>query len=85
MFLHLGANVIIPKKEVIMIIDLKTAAKAEGTKEFIQLMKKEGYVVVGEGEEKSMVLSTHMNYFSPISSNTLKKRADSFQDMLKNW
>lgn len=85
MFLHLGANMIIPKKDVIMIIDLNTATKAEGTKEFIQLMKKEGYVVVGEGEEKSMVLSTHKNYFSPISSNTLKKRSDSFQDMLKNW
>lgn len=85
MFLHLGANVVIPKKDVIMLIDLKTASKAEGTKEFIQLMKKEGYVVVGEGEEKSMVLCTHMNYFSPISSNTLKKRADSLQEMIKNW
>jgi ribosomal protein S8 len=78
MFLHLGGDVIVPKKDVIAIIDLKNYHKSKITEEFLQVADEEGFVksVAGKGKEKSFVVTTKYVYYSPISSSTLKERAE---------
>lgn len=82
MFLHLGADVIVPKKDVIAIIDIKNNHKSRITDEFLQVADEEGFVrhVTEQGKAKSFVLTTKHVYYSPISSYTLKKRSDSAEE-----
>ena len=81
-FLHLGADVIVPKKDVIAIIDMTSHHKSKVTEEFLQVADEEGFVrhVSEPGKAKSFVLTTKYVYYSPISSSTLKKRADSIDE-----
>lgn len=75
MFIHLGANIIVPTKEVIAIIDVKMKKTAESMVEFLDVADEEGFVInIDEGETKSYVITSKNVYFSPISSMTLKKR-----------
>lgn len=80
MFLHLGSDKIIPKKEVIAILDYKKGTSAI-TREFIQIARDEGFVesISDPNKEKSYVITTEKIFISPISCNTLKKR---FQEAL---
>lgn len=82
MFLHLGADVIVPKKDVIAIIDIKNHHKSRITDEFLQVADEEGFIrhVTEQGKAKSFVLTTKHVYYSPISSSTLKKRSDSIDE-----
>ncbi len=75
MFLHLGADTIIPLKEVILISDRK--GKTAGiNNDFLQLMQEEGMIVdVSAGKPKSFVITDDKVYLSAISSFTLKRRA----------
>ncbi|MCG0238461.1 MAG: DUF370 domain-containing protein [Firmicutes bacterium] len=76
MFLHLGADVVVSLKEVISILDLRTAGKAEATREFLQACRAQNRVVqIADGEPKSVVVTDRHVYLSPISSLTLKKRS----------
>jgi hypothetical protein len=77
MFLHLGADTIIPLKNVILISDRKdNAAGING--EFLNLMQEEGMIVdVSVGNPKSFVIADDKVYLSAISAFTLKKRAGS--------
>ncbi len=76
MFLHLGSDKIVPKKDIIVILDYKKGNSAI-TKEFIQIARDDGFVeTIAEPEkEKSYVITTEKIYVSPISCNTLKKRS----------
>jgi len=77
MFLHVGADVVVSLKRIIAILDLKSVSEAESSQEFIQLAQRGKRVVdVAGGEAKSLVLTDNEAYLSPISSLTLKKRAD---------
>jgi hypothetical protein len=77
MFLHVGADVVVSIKRVISIMDLHSISHAEATREFLSLARTERKVVdVVSGNAKSMVLTADEIYLSPISSLTLKKRAD---------
>lgn len=75
MFLHLGADTIIPLKNVILISDRK--GKSAGiNSEFLNLMQEEGMIIdVSAGNPKSFVIADDNVYLSAISSFTLKKRA----------
>ncbi|MCL6612517.1 MAG: DUF370 domain-containing protein [Peptococcaceae bacterium] len=75
MFLHLGGDKIVPKKDIIAILDYKKGNSAV-TKEFIQIAMDEGFVenISDPDKEKSYVITTEKIYISPISCNTLKKR-----------
>jgi len=75
MFLHLGADVVIPKKDVIMIIDIRTK-KSPVTKEFLQISEDEGFIKSITEKVKSVIITTKDIYMSPISCSTLKKRAE---------
>lgn len=77
MFLHIGADVVVSLKKVIAIMDLRTAEKAVATQDFLSLSRTEKRVIdIADGDAKSLIVTDHEVYLSPISSMTLKKRAD---------
>lgn len=79
MYLHLGSDVVVPKKSIIGIFDLDTATISKHTKNYLALAEKEGRVVnVSYELPKSFVVSIEKNravvYISQLSSQTLNKR-----------
>jgi len=77
MFLHVGADVVVSLRSVIAILDLKSSSQAESTREFLSWAQTKKRVVdVAGSDPKSLILTDSEMYLSPISSLTLKKRAD---------
>jgi extracellular matrix regulatory protein B len=77
MFLHVGADAVVSLKRVVAILDLKSTATAEATREFLALAQREKTVTdISGGDPKSLVLTESEVFLSPISSLTLMKRAD---------
>ncbi|WP_425059457.1 hypothetical protein SCACP_00060 [Sporomusa carbonis] len=75
MFLHLGANTVIPLRNVIAIFDLKIAASAV-TDQYIKNVKSSNKLIdISENSAKSFIITDQNVYMSAISSQTLKKRA----------
>lgn len=76
MFLHLGGDVMVPKKDIIAIIDIKTK-QLPATKEFLEIAKDEEFtkLISSNEKEKSFIITNKEIYISPISCSTLKKRA----------
>jgi len=76
MFLHLGGDKIVPKKNIIVILDYKKGTSSIN-REFIQIAKDEGFIenISDQDKEKSYVITKDKIYISPISCNTLKKRS----------
>lgn len=72
MFLHLGKDVVVSKGDVIMILDYRSNIKT--------LPNENGLIrnLAEQGKEKSWVITSRDVFISPISSSTLKKRAESF-------
>ena len=78
MFLHLGADLVVPLRDVIAITDLK-AGKSNINKEFLSKLQEEKKVIdVSDKAAKSFIITTKFIYLSAISSMTLKKRANNF-------
>lgn len=77
MFLHLGRDVVVLKKDVIAILNIRVG-QASVTKEFIKKAGGKGFIknIYEKGREKSFVVTNRDIYMSPISCSTLKKRAD---------
>jgi hypothetical protein len=74
MYIHLGDNFVVPSKEVVMILDRQSSLDSSIVAEFLK--KQEGKIVqLTNGEAKSVIVTMNKIYFSPLSSNTLKKRA----------
>ena len=80
MFLHIGADIEIIKKDIITVIDIKSVKTSDTTKEFLKKAYDDGRVVEVAQQPKSVVivgdLGKEMIYLSPISSSTLQKRYD---------
>ena len=79
MYLHLGSDVVILKKNIVGIFDLDTATISKHTKNYLALAEKEGSVVTVSYElPKSFVVSMENGrtavYISQLSSQTLLKR-----------
>jgi extracellular matrix regulatory protein B len=76
MFIHLGEDVVIRSSDVVTILDRQLLTTSEVTNEFIDRYKKDGLVVDISGDTaKSIVVTTDTVYLSPLSSITLKRRA----------
>lgn len=77
MFLHLGGDIVVLKKDIIAILDARTKNSAV-TREFIDIAKDEGFIqpISNADKEKSLVITSKEIYISPISCTTLKKRSD---------
>ena len=76
MFLHLGGDKVVPKKDIIAILDYKKG-NSSITKEFIQIARDEGFIenISENNKEKAYVITSEKIYISSISCNTLKKRS----------
>lgn len=79
MFLHLGEDLVVPKKDIIAILDIR-AGGAPITAEFLEIARDEGFLhqIAEKGKEKSYVITSRKVYVSPISCSTLKKRTAVF-------
>ncbi|WP_018754095.1 extracellular matrix regulator RemB [Paenibacillus sanguinis] len=77
MYIHLGGEKVILSSELIAIFDITIEKSSKISKQFIQHALKEKNVVrIGEEEAKSIVVTQDEIYYSPISSATLKKKAN---------
>lgn len=78
MFLHIGTDIEIMKKDIIVVIDIKSVENSDINSQFFNRAKKEGRVVNIIQQPKSVILVNHMGeekiYLSPISSSTIQKR-----------
>lgn len=80
MFLHLGENVVVPLKDVIGIFDFEVSIFSTDTIEFLRMAEEDGFVErITNDTPKSFVIAEidkmSKVYLSPITSVTLKKRA----------
>ncbi|WP_232698005.1 extracellular matrix regulator RemB [Brevibacillus daliensis] len=76
MFLHVGGDTVVRMKDVISIIDHQTVKNSNISLAFMEDSGKEKRLIDQENVEiKSYVITSHVIYCSPISSLTLKKRA----------
>lgn len=88
-FVHLGGDIVVNKRDIIGIFDIKLASKSKNTKNFLNICNKEGFVSkITEEETRSFIMvnikgnknkenkysGIHV-YYSPITSLTLQKRA----------
>lgn len=79
MFLHLGADIVVPLRDVIAITDFKSG-KSGINKEFLAKMQDEKKIIdISEKDGKSFIITNKIVYLSAISSLTLKKRANHFR------
>jgi len=80
-FLHLGGDVVVLKKDIIAILDARIKNSAI-TREFIEIAKDEGFIqpISNQEKEKSFVITSKEIYVSPISCTTLKKRSDNIME-----
>ncbi|MBR5506693.1 MAG: DUF370 domain-containing protein [Clostridia bacterium] len=84
MYIHLGGNIEVRKKTIVAIFDLDNTSTSKITKEFLNKASKKN-VVINVSEEdlpRSYILTEEKGkqtlYISPISSQTLSKRANIF-------
>jgi hypothetical protein len=81
-YLFLGQNVVVPKKDVVVVFDLDNSSTSRITREFLASAEKAGEVSDVSGElPKSFVLTVSGGkstcYLSQLNSSTLLKRWES--------
>lgn len=74
MFLHLGKDVMIPLEDVISIVDLANY-QSKINEIFLKTAEEEGFVIQLSEEPISCIITSRYVYLSPISVQTLNKRA----------
>jgi regulator of extracellular matrix RemA (YlzA/DUF370 family) len=80
-YIHLGNNYIISTQNIIAIINLNPPLN-EDIKDIMEIARSERKLVnISEkGKNKALILCDDRVYLSPISSNTLYKRASHFAE-----
>jgi hypothetical protein len=86
MFLHIGAEVAIPMKNVIAILDIETSTLSKDTKEFLKVSEEEGFIEAVTNDLPKSIIITETDkksriYLSPISTTTLRKRSSYINDI----
>lgn len=74
MYIHLGDNYVVPSKEVVMILDRQSSQESSIVDEFFK-KQQDKIVQLASNDAKSIIITLDKIYFSPLSSSTLKKRA----------
>lgn len=76
MYIHLGSDILIKKNKIVAIIDFDTLKESKENKNFLTKMKKNKIKYISEkGKEKTLIITLHDCYISPISAATLFKRS----------
>ena len=86
MFLHIGDNFMLMKKDIIAILDWETERERNANMLFYkhwQEQKQPIFACRDENQIKSLVLTDNQVYLSAISCQTLKKRANQIQFSLE--
>ena len=82
MYLHLGKNVVVAKKDVVAVCDLDNASQSYITRAYLAAAEKSGRVInVSDDLPKSFVVcigddGAQTVYLSQLASATLLKRAE---------
>lgn len=76
MYLHLGGDKVISKRELIAVIDLVANGSAPATKEFLELAtsEKKLHRINQNGKDKTCIITLDKVYLSSISTTTINKR-----------
>ncbi|XNQ61826.1 extracellular matrix/biofilm biosynthesis regulator RemA family protein [Alkalihalobacillus sp. 1P02AB] len=76
LFIHLGGDMVVRGKEIIAILSRDVQESSTVTSTYLkQEKKRKQAIVISEEFIKSIVITDHAVYYSPVSSGTLKKRA----------
>ena len=80
--LYIGKDTLVPKKDIIMILDYKEALNNDDTNKFLNKLNSQAHsFYIEEYGIKSIIISKFLEkyfiYYSPISSATLLKRSKS--------
>ncbi|ADU28297.1 extracellular matrix regulator RemB [Evansella cellulosilytica] len=78
MFIHLGADMVIRANKIIAILDHQSKDLSQDNLDFIdyQIKNKKTVAITDDDNPKSIVVTDKEVYLSPISSQTLKRRAE---------
>ena len=75
MFIHLGENCVIRKRDMIAVFDIENTSTSAITRDFLNKAGKEKKVIYVSAEmPKSFVVTDNAVYISSLASNTLIKR-----------
>lgn len=76
MYLHIGGDLVVPKKKLIAVIDLVSSQSAPATQEFLEIADSEGRIrsTKKSGKNKSCIITEDAVYLSTISASTITKR-----------
>ncbi|MFD1734941.1 extracellular matrix regulator RemB [Bacillus salitolerans] len=81
MYIHLGENVVVPLDEIITILDGQLYHSSIIVQEFIESQRKTKEIVeISNNSMKTVIVTLHQIYFSPLASVTLKRRATQMFD-----
>ncbi|MDQ0297622.1 molybdopterin/thiamine biosynthesis adenylyltransferase [Salibacterium salarium] len=80
MFIHLGGDTVIRSKDVITIVDQDTHDSSSITQQFLASREESDIERISSEQTKSVVVTTEKIYLSPISTLTLKRRAQVVSD-----
>ncbi|MFD2707223.1 extracellular matrix regulator RemB [Salibacterium lacus] len=80
MFIHLGGDKVIRSKDVITIVDQDTHDSSSITQQFLSSRAEEDVERISSEQTKSVVVTTEKIYLSPISTLTLKRRAQAISE-----
>lgn len=76
MYLHIGNSVVVPMVEITGIYSMELK-KSASTKEFLDFRDEKKVVSIEDNKKaKSFIVTRDMLYYSSISPNTLRKRAE---------
>jgi regulator of extracellular matrix RemA (YlzA/DUF370 family) len=82
MFLHLGGDFSTKLKNIIAIVNAENALGASTNREFLKTAEEEGFIqAIDHDNVKSIIITDKKVYLSPISSHTLKKRANFIHEL----
>lgn len=78
--LYIGKNTLVPKKDIIMILDYTEALANDDTNRFLNKLSDSAHCFyIEEYGIKAIIISKYLDkyfiYYSPISSTTLLKRS----------
>lgn len=76
MFLFLGADAVVPEKDVIGIFDIEECSVSRMTADYLNSCQKKNKVeYVSFDMPKSFIVCTDKTYISNVSNSTINKRA----------
>lgn len=74
MYVHVGEDTLIRSTDIIAILDKETIKSSQLVKEYLEA-KSDHVVHLTKAAYKSIVITDHAVYYSPLASGTLKKRS----------